>query len=52
VINYPKAAISWVLSDEPSLKSAFDLLHANSFKFRSAFGEAGKAPSPFAASRT
>jgi TonB-dependent starch-binding outer membrane protein SusC len=52
VINYPKAAISWILSDEPSLKKYFDALHANSFKFRSAFGEAGKAPSPFAASRT
>jgi len=52
VINYPKAQFSWIMSDEPSLHGLFDALHANTFKLRGAWGEAGKAPSPFASSRT
>ncbi|HEU4786352.1 MAG TPA: TonB-dependent receptor, partial [Gemmatimonadaceae bacterium] len=52
VINYPKAQVSWILSEEPSLRGVFDALHANNFKLRGAWGEAGKAPSPFSAART
>jgi TonB-linked SusC/RagA family outer membrane protein len=52
VINYPKAQLSWILSEEPRLKGVFDAIRANSVKFRGAWGEAGRAPAPFAASRT
>jgi TonB-linked SusC/RagA family outer membrane protein len=52
VIHYPKAQLSWILSEEPGLRRYFDMLQANSFKFRTAWGQAGKAPSPFAATRT
>ena len=52
VINYPKAQVSWIASEEPMLRGLFDAVHSNNFKVRGAWGEAGKAPSPFAASRT
>lgn len=49
---YPKASLSWILSEEPRLASLFSTLHADNFKFRTAWGEAGRAPSPYSASRT
>ena len=52
VITYPKASLSWVLSEEPSLQSFFRAIHANDFKFRTAWGEAGHAPLPYSATRT
>jgi TonB-linked SusC/RagA family outer membrane protein len=51
-ILYPKASISWVLSEEPSLKGFFDKIHASDFRFRSAWGRAGRAPEPYSASQT
>ena len=52
VITYPKASLSWVLSEEPSLQSFFHALRADDFKFRAAWGEAGHAPAPYSATRT
>lgn len=52
VIHYPKAQFSYIVSEEPYFKSFFDKLQANTVKLRGAWGAAGKAPSPFAASRT
>lgn len=52
VMTYPKAQIAYTMSEEPALKSFFDLIRANSFKFRAAWGMAGRAPEPYAAART
>jgi TonB-linked SusC/RagA family outer membrane protein len=49
---YPKAGLSWILSEEPRLRGLFNAIRANDFKFRAAFGEAGKAPRPYSATRT
>jgi TonB-linked SusC/RagA family outer membrane protein len=52
VIHYPKAQVSYIVSEEPMFKSFFDRIQANTVKLRGAWGAAGRAPSPFAASRT
>lgn len=52
VITYPKASLSWILSEEPRFQPIFAALHAGDFKFRAAWGEAGRAPSPYSATRT
>jgi TonB-linked SusC/RagA family outer membrane protein len=52
VIHYPKAQVSYIVSEEPAFKSFFDKIYTNSVKLRGAWGVAGRAPSPFAASRT
>jgi outer membrane receptor protein involved in Fe transport len=49
---YPKASVSWIMSEEPRLRGVFDMIHADDFKFRAAYGEAGKAPQPYSATRT
>ena len=49
---YPKASLSWILSEEPALRGLFKTIRADDFKFRAAFGEAGKAPAPYSATRT
>jgi TonB-dependent SusC/RagA subfamily outer membrane receptor len=49
---YPKASLSWILSEEPRLHGFFNAIHADDFKFRAAYGEAGKAPQPYSATRT
>lgn len=49
---YPKASLSWVASDEPALKPFFDMAHFDNFKFRTAWGRAGRAPTPYAWSQT
>ncbi len=46
--NYPKASLSYVLSDESFWPSNL----VETFKFRAAVGEAGKAPGAFDATRT
>ncbi|HEX8904109.1 MAG TPA: TonB-dependent receptor, partial [Longimicrobiaceae bacterium] len=46
---YPKASLSWVLSEEPALSGFFENIHAGTFKFRTAWGEAGRAPDPYSA---
>ena len=50
-IYYPKAQLSWVMSEEPALGGLFSAAGINSFRFRTAWGEAGQAPAPFSASQ-
>lgn len=45
---YPKASLSWVLSDEPF----FHVNWMNSLRLRAAYGETGQQPDQFAALRT
>ncbi|HEY2027171.1 MAG TPA: TonB-dependent receptor, partial [Gemmatimonadaceae bacterium] len=46
-VTYPKASVSYVISDE----SFFHLPHVDQLKLRAAWGEAGNAPQPFSAVR-
>jgi TonB-linked SusC/RagA family outer membrane protein len=52
VIVYPKASVSYVASEEPALKRWFDMARAQNVRFRGAWGQAGRAPAPYAASQT
>jgi TonB-linked SusC/RagA family outer membrane protein len=45
---YPKASLSWVVSEEPWWNLGF----VNSFKIRAAYGQSGQQPDAFAALRT
>ncbi|HEU4643343.1 MAG TPA: SusC/RagA family TonB-linked outer membrane protein [Gemmatimonadaceae bacterium] len=51
-VYYPKASLSYVASEEPALASIFDAIHADNFRLRFAYGEAGRAPGPYDALRT
>lgn len=48
LVYYPKASLSWVISDEPF----FNVAHIDELKLRGAFGMAGNAPGPGQADRT
>ena len=48
LVTYPKASLSYVISDE----KFFHLPLVENLKLRAAFGEAGRAPAPFTADRT
>ena len=50
-VFYPKASVSYVLSEEPALGALFERLRFDNFKLRYAYGQAGRAPLPFAALR-
>jgi TonB-dependent starch-binding outer membrane protein SusC len=52
LIVYPKFSLAWVLSEEPSLAGVFQTLRVDNFKFRTAWGQAGRAPAPYSATRT
>jgi TonB-linked SusC/RagA family outer membrane protein len=52
LIVYPKLSLSWVLSEEPAVEGLFKAIATNSFKLRSAWGQAGRAPDPYTATRT
>ncbi len=52
LIVYPKASLSWVLSEEPALEGLFGAIRTNSFKLRSAWGQAGRSPDPYSATQT
>src|SRR5688572_12942404 len=52
IIVYPKASLSWVLSEEPFAQRFLNALRANDFKFRTAWGRAGRAPAPYSATQT
>jgi TonB-linked SusC/RagA family outer membrane protein len=52
LIVYPKFSVSYVLSDEPALQDRLRSLKVNTFKFRSAWGQAGRAPGAFSAPQT
>lgn len=47
-IYYPKASLSYVISDE----DFFDFSFVDNLKLRAAWGRAGNAPAPFSADRT
>lgn len=47
-VVYPKAQVSWVVSEEPF----FNLAAVDQLKLRGAWGKAGNSPAPFAADRT
>jgi TonB-dependent starch-binding outer membrane protein SusC len=51
-IFYPKAMLSWILSEEPFIERIFEAARVDEFKFRTAYGQAGNAPDPFAADQT
>jgi TonB-dependent starch-binding outer membrane protein SusC len=51
-IVYPKASISWVLSEEPFAQPFVNLMRADNFRLRSAWGRAGRAPAPYSAVQT
>jgi TonB-linked SusC/RagA family outer membrane protein len=51
-VYYPKAGLSWILSDEPALKGVFSAIRSDNFRVRTAWGEAGRAPAPYSAIRT
>ncbi|HEY2066549.1 MAG TPA: SusC/RagA family TonB-linked outer membrane protein, partial [Gemmatimonadaceae bacterium] len=46
-VTYPKASVSYVISDEPF----FHLPYVDQLKLRAAWGEAGNSPQPFSAVR-
>ena len=48
LVVYPKASLSWVISDEEFFNPSF----ADEVKLRFAWGKAGNAPDPFSADRT
>jgi TonB-dependent starch-binding outer membrane protein SusC len=48
LVVYPKASVSWVISDEEFFNPSF----ADEVKLRFAWGRAGNAPDPFTADRT
>jgi TonB-linked SusC/RagA family outer membrane protein len=48
VVVYPKASLSWVISEEPFFR--WDWIEE--LKLRTAWGQAGNAPAPFSADRT
>ena len=48
LVVYPKASLSWVISEEPF----FHLGFVDELKLRAAYGQAGNAPTPFSADRT
>ncbi|MGH7447774.1 MAG: TonB-dependent receptor domain-containing protein, partial [Longimicrobiales bacterium] len=50
-IYYPKAQLSWVVSDEPALGGTLAKVGLNSLRLRTAWGEAGQAPAPFSATQ-
>jgi TonB-linked SusC/RagA family outer membrane protein len=52
IIVYPKASVSWVLSEEPMFDGFLNAIRANSFRVRGAWGRAGRAPAPFSAVQT
>ena len=48
VVVYPKASLSWIVSDE----EFFNVPFTDELKLRAAWGRAGNAPDPFTADRT
>lgn len=48
LVYYPKASLSWVVSEEPWWNVGF----VNSLKLRAAYGQSGQQPDAFAALRT
>lgn len=52
LIIYPKLSASYVISEEPRFSAFLDRLRMNSLKLRTAWGQAGRAPSAYSAPQT
>jgi TonB-dependent starch-binding outer membrane protein SusC len=52
LIVYPKLSVSYVLSEEPAAKRFIDAAGISSLKLRSAWGQAGRAPTAYSAPQT
>ncbi|MBX6364531.1 MAG: TonB-dependent receptor [Gemmatimonadetes bacterium] len=50
-VTYPKASLSWVLSEEPGVRARMPGF-VSAFKLRAAYGESGQQPPSFVALRT
>ena len=50
LVAYPKASVSWVVSEESFFPTSFDWV--DDLKLRAAWGRAGNSPAPFSADRT
>jgi TonB-linked SusC/RagA family outer membrane protein len=48
-VTYPKADVSWVISEEPFWRGVGDVV--NTLRLRAAYGESGRAPNSFSALR-
>jgi TonB-linked SusC/RagA family outer membrane protein len=51
-VYYPKASLSYVVSEEPALENVFRTIRADNAKLRFAYGQAGRSPGPYDAART
>jgi TonB-linked SusC/RagA family outer membrane protein len=51
-IVYPKFSASYVLSDEPRFRERFNRWHIDNLRLRGAWGQAGRAPTPFSATQS
>jgi TonB-linked SusC/RagA family outer membrane protein len=52
IVVYPKFSLSYIASEEPSLRRILDAAHVSTLKLRGAWGQAGTAPSAFSATQT
>jgi TonB-linked SusC/RagA family outer membrane protein len=52
IVVYPKLSLSYVASEEPSLRKFLDAARVSTLKLRGAWGQAGTAPSAFSATQT
>ena len=52
LIVFPKLSVSYVLSEEPALQNTLNAMRISTFKFRSAWGQAGRAPNAYSAAQT
>lgn len=52
IVVYPKVSLSYVASEEPSLRKLLDAARVSTLKLRGAWGQAGTAPSAFSATQT
>ncbi|MDO8501066.1 MAG: SusC/RagA family TonB-linked outer membrane protein [Gemmatimonadaceae bacterium] len=52
LIVYPKVSLSYVISDEPAAKNFLNSAQISSLKLRTAWGQAGRAPSAYSAPQT
>lgn len=51
-IVYPKLSASYVLSEEPRFRPTLDKFRIDNLRLRGAWGQAGRAPAPFAATQS
>jgi TonB-dependent starch-binding outer membrane protein SusC len=52
IVIYPKLSLSYVASEEPSLRRFLDAARVSTLKLRGAWGQAGRAPTAFSATQT